>query len=271
MRRSNASAWISGTVGWALALLLFFPVFWLVITAFKTEQDAYATTLRFTPTLASFHEVFARGDYGAAAWNSILISLGSTLFCFVLAIPAAYQMAFFPTRRTPSMLMWMLSTRMMPAAGVLIPVYLLCRSSRLLGNPLGLIIVYTLMNLPIAVWMCHAYFVEVPASILEAARVDGAGIARQIWHVVAPLTLPGIFATALLLIVLAWNESFWSLNLSGARGAPLTAFIASYSNPEGLFWAKLSAASLLAIAPVIVMGWLTQRQLVSGLTFGAVK
>jgi sorbitol/mannitol transport system permease protein len=160
---------------------------------------------------------------------------------------------------------------MMPAAGALLPVYLLFRATGLLGTVAGLMLIYTLMNLPIAVWMCHTYFRDIPAAILEAARVDGAGVFHQIRHVLAPLALPGISSTALLLIVLAWNESFWSLNLTGARGAPITVFIASYSSPEGLFWAKLSAASLLAVAPVMVMGWLTQKQLVSGLTFGAVK
>ena len=127
------------------------------------------------------------------------------------------------------------------------------------------------MNLPIAVWMTFTYFCEVPGAILEAARVDGANLANELRDVLAPMALPGISSTALLLIILSWNEAFWSINLTSAKAAPLTVFIASYSSPEGLFWAKLSAASLLAVAPIMVMGWLSQRQLVSGLTFGAVK
>jgi sorbitol/mannitol transport system permease protein len=180
-------------------------------------------------------------------------------------------MAFFPTRRTQSTLLWMLSTKMMPAVGVLLPVYLLFKSAGLLDSVWGLIFIYTLMNLPIAVWMSYTYFCEIPGAILEAARVDGAGVLGELWHVLAPMALPGISSTALLLIVLSWNEAFWSLNLTSSHAAPLTVFIASYSSPEGLFWAKLSAASLLAVAPIMVMGWLTQKQLVSGLTFGAVK
>jgi len=271
MKNSPLKNSLFGIVAWIVALVLFFPVFWMALTAFKTEQGAYSPDLLFRPTLESFRDVFARSNYVAFALNSIFISLGSTVLCFVIAIPAAYRMAFFPTRRTQSTLLWMLSTKMMPAVGVLLPVYLLFKSAGLLDSIWGLIFIYTLMNLPIAVWMSYTYFCEIPGAILEAARVDGAGVLRELWHVLAPMALPGISSTALLLIVLSWNEAFWSLNLTSSHAAPLTVFIASYSSPEGLFWAKLSAASLLAVAPIMVMGWLTQKQLVSGLTFGAVK
>jgi sorbitol/mannitol transport system permease protein len=260
-----------GTAAWLAALLLFFPVFWMTLTAFKTEQAAYSPALAFAPTLESFREVFARSNYAAFALNSICISIGSTLLCFAAAIPAAYRMAFFPTPRTQFTLVWMLSTKMMPAVGVLLPVYLLFRSAGLLDSVTGLIAINTLINLPVAVWMSYTYFREIPGAILEAARVDGAGLLDQIRHVLVPMALPGICSTALLLVIFSWNEAFWSINLTSAHAAPLTVFIASYSSPEGLFWAKLSAASLLAVAPIMVLGWLTQKQLVSGLTFGAVK
>ncbi len=271
MEDSRAKTWAFGVLGWGVALVLFFPIFWMALTAFKTEQAAYSPNLLFTPTLGSFREVFARSDYIHFALNSICISVGSTILCFLIAIPAAYKMAFFTTRRTPSLLLWMLSTKMMPAVGVLLPVYLLFRNAGLLDSVSGLILISTLINLPIAVWMTYTYFREVPAAILEAARVDGAGLLGELWHVLTPLALPGISSTALLLIILSWNEAFWSINLTSAKAAPLTVFIASYSSPEGLFWAKLSAASLLAVAPIMIMGWFTQKQLVTGLTFGAVK
>ena len=271
MEDSRLKTWLFGIAGWLIALVIFFPIFWITITAFKTEQQALLPSLFFIPTLASFHEVFARSNYIAFMLNSIYISLGSTLLCFAIAIPCAYRMAFFPTPRTASTLVWMMSTKMMPAVGVLLPVYLLFRTAHLLDSVWGLIIIYTLLNLPIAVWMTFTYFCEVPAAILEAARVDGASLGNELRDVLAPMSLPGISSTALLLIILSWNEAFWSLNLTSAKAAPLTVFIASYSSPEGLFWAKLSAASLLAVAPIMIMGWLSQRQLVSGLTFGAVK
>ena len=271
MEASRPRHWFFGLLGWLVALILFFPIFWMTLTAFKSEQQAYSPSLFFLPTLGSFREVFSRSNYVAFALNSIYLSLGSTLLCFLLAIPTAYKMAFFPTRLSQSILVWMLSTKMMPSVGVLLPIYLLFRTAGLLDSISGLVTICTLLNLPIAVWMSYTYFCEVPAAILEAARVDGAGVLREIWHILTPLALPGIASTALLLIVLSWNEAFWSINLTSAKAAPLTVFIASYSSPEGLFWAKLSAASLLAVAPIMVMGWLTQKQLVSGLTFGAVK
>jgi sorbitol/mannitol transport system permease protein len=180
-------------------------------------------------------------------------------------------MSFFPTMKTQSTLLWMLSTKMMPAVGVLVPIYFLFRTFGLLDSVTGLIIIYTLMNLPIAVWMSYTYFCEIPGAILEAGRIDGATVWQELWHLLRPMSLPGLSSTALILIIFAWNEAFWSINLTSAKAAPLTAFIASYSSPEGLFWAKLSAASLLAVAPIMVLGWLTQKQLVQGLTFGAVK
>jgi sorbitol/mannitol transport system permease protein len=262
---------ILGIIGWIVALIIFFPIFWMAITAFKTEQGAYSPNVIFIPTLDSFKEVFSRSNYLSFMLNSIYISIGSTLVCFLFAIPAAYKMSFFPTPKTQSTLLWMLSTKMMPAVGVLVPIYFLLKFAGLLDTVTGLIIIYTLMNLPIAVWMSYTYFCEIPGAILEAGRIDGATIWQELWYLLRPMSLPGISSTALILIIFAWNEAFWSINLTSAKAAPLTAFIASYSSPEGLFWAKLSAASLLAVAPIMVLGWLTQKQLVQGLTFGAVK
>jgi sorbitol/mannitol transport system permease protein len=262
---------IPGVFAWLIALLLFFPIFWMTITAFKTEQQAYASSLFFIPTLDSFREVFARSNYFSFAWNSVLISAGVTVVCLLLAVPCAYSMAFFPTRRTQKLLLWMLSTKMMPSVGVLVPIYLLWKNSGLLDSVTGLIIVYTLINLPIAVWMTFTYFAEIPRDILEAGRIDGAVTWQEIVYLLMPMSLPGLASTGLLLVILSWNEAFWSINLSSSNAAPLTVFIASYSSPEGLFWAKLSAASLLAVAPILIVGWLSQKQLVRGLTFGAVK
>jgi sorbitol/mannitol transport system permease protein len=258
-------------LGWLIGAMFFYPIFYMAITAFKTEKGAYSPDIFFIPTLESFGEVFSRSDYFLFARNSILISFGSTIFCFILAIPSAYRMAFYPTQKSQSTMLWMLSTKMMPAVGVLIPIYIIWQWLHLLDTVTGLIIIYTLMNLPIAVWMSYTYFSEVPKGILEAGRIDGATASQELWFLLRPMTMPGLSSTALLLIILAWNEAFWSINLSSAKAAPLTVFIASYSSPEGLFWAKLSAASLLAVAPIMVMGWLTQKQLVRGLTFGAVK
>jgi sorbitol/mannitol transport system permease protein len=256
---------------WAVAILLFFPIYWMAITAFKNEQQAYQFSLWFTPTLDSFREVFARSDYLSFAGNSISISLGVTVLSLILAVPADYSMAFFTGPRTQKLLLWMMSTKMMPSVGVLLPVYLIFKTAGLLETVTGLIIIYTLINLPIAVWMSFTYFCEVPKEILEASRIAGASTWQEIIYMLMPMSLPGLYSTSLLLLILSWNEAFWSINLSSSHAATLTVFIASFSSPEGLFWAKLSAASLLAVAPIMVVGWLTQKQLVRGLTFGAVK
>ena len=260
-------------LAWGIALIVFFPIFWMVLTGFKTEGEAVATppSLFFEPTLAGYHEVMARADYLKFALNSIVISFGSTLLALIVASPSAYSMAFLPTKRTRGTLLWMLSTKMLPPGGVLMPVYLLFRDMGLLDSQLGLTIVYMLMNLPIVVWMLYTFFKDIPKDILEAGRMDGAGTLQEVLYLLLPLTLPGIASTGLLSVILSWNEAFWSLNLTTSDAAPLTAFIASFSSPEGLFWAKLSAASTLAIAPILIFGWLTQKQMVRGLTFGAVK
>ncbi|MGB4060711.1 MAG: carbohydrate ABC transporter permease [Burkholderiaceae bacterium] len=258
---------------WAVALLLFFPLGWLLLTAFKTELQAIAVPpeLFFTPTLENFHEVQERSDYLHYAWNSVVTSVASTLIGLAIAAPAAYAMAFHKGRRDKDILMWMLSTKMMPAVGALVPIYVLAQKSHLLDTQLGLVIVFTLSNLPIMVWMLYSSFKEIPNEILEAARMDGATLWQEAFKVLLPLGMGGLASTGLLCLVLSWNEAFWSLNLSSAKAGTLATLIASYSSPEGLFWAKLSAASLMAIAPIVVFGWFSQKQLVQGLTFGAVK
>ena len=258
---------------WAVTLLLFFPLGWLFLTAFKTELQAISVPplFLFEPTLANFHEVQERSDYLLYAKNSVVTSVLSTLLGLAIAAPAAYSMAFFKSKHTKDILMWMLSTKMMPAVGALVPIYVLAQNSGLLDTQLALIIVFTLSNLPIMVWMLYSHFKDIPHEILEAARMDGATLWQELRLVLLPLGMGGLASTGLLCLVLSWNEAFWSLNLTAANGGTLATLIASYSSPEGLFWAKRSAASLMAIAPIVVFGWFSQKQLVQGLTFGAVK
>ena len=258
---------------WLVALVIFFPLLFLLVTSFKTELQAIAvpSMWMFEPTLENFTEVQERSDYLHYAWNSVVTSVLSTLLGLAVATPAAYAMAFNPTKHTKDILMWMLSTKMMPAVGALVPIYILCQNTGLLDTKFSLIIIFTLSNLPIMVWMLYSYFKDIPHEILEAARMDGATVAQEFRHVLLPLSMGGLASTGLLCLVLSWNEAFWSLNLTSANAGTLATLVASYSSPEGLFWAKLSAVSVLAIAPIVVFGWFSQKQLVQGLTFGAVK
>ena len=266
--------WTFTILAWVVALLIFFPIMWTMLTAFKTEGDAILFPPAFLPphwTLENFFEVQSRSNYFKHFFNSVVIAGGSTVLALIIAVPAAWSMAFSPSKRTKDILMWMLSTKMMPAVGVLVPIYLIFKNLGLLDNLIGLTVILMLINLPIVVWMLYTYFKEIPVDILEASRMDGAELWKEIVYVLLPMAVPGIASTMLLNVILAWNEAFWTLNLTAAKAAPLTAFIASYSSPEGLFWAKLSAASTLAIAPILLLGWFSQKQLVRGLTFGAVK
>src|SRR5450830_458785 len=237
---------------WLCALLLFFPIFWLGLMAFKTEGQAISTPplLFFTPTLDSFREVLARDNYFGYAWNSLFTSVVSTAI---------------------GLLKFMLSSRYLPGVGALMPIYICYQYFGLLDTRIGLTIMFMLMNLPIMIWLLYTSMKELPREILEASRMDGATVWDEFRHVVLPLSVGGIASTALVCMVWSWNESFWSLNLGASNAGTLAWLIASYSSPEGLFWAKLSAASLMAIAPIMALGWFCQKQLVQGMTFGAVK
>jgi sorbitol/mannitol transport system permease protein len=257
---------------WIVALIIFFPILYTIITSFKTEPEAIeGFNLIPSFTFESYAAVQSQQNYFKPFMNSVVVSVGSTLLALIVAIPAAWSMAFSPTRRTKDVLMWMLSTKMMPAVAVLVPIYLIFLRTGLMDTRIGLTILLMLINLPIVVWMLYTYFREIPGEILEAARMDGASLWNEVVYVLTPMAVPGIASTLLLNIILAWNEAFWTIRLTTTNAAPLTAFIASFSSPQGLFWAKLSAASTLAIAPILIMGWFSQKQLVRGLTFGAVK
>ncbi|WP_293913655.1 carbohydrate ABC transporter permease [Deinococcus sp.] len=261
-----------------ITFIFFFPILWMVLAAFKTEQQAFniPPVFAYTPILDNFRTAFER--YLPALTNSLVAAFGSTLLAFVLGLPAAFALAFYTTKRSRGVLTWMLSTKFMPAVGVIVPLYLIFKGFTLFGHEFklldtqfGLIIMYTTMNLPLVVWMMHSYMTEIPYAIFEAARVDGAPVWLEFFGMALPLSLPGISATALLAVIFAWNESFFALNLTTSNATPLSVFISTFKTGEGLFWALMSAAAVLTVFPVIIFGWVAQRQLVRGLSFGAVK
>jgi sorbitol/mannitol transport system permease protein len=265
--------WDLTALAFFVALIMFFPILWMTLTGFKSEQDAISIPpkLFFNLTLESLNEALGRSDYGRHMLNSIIAAIGSTILALILAIPAAYALAFYPTRRSNTTLLWILSTKMMPPVGVIIPIYLIFRDLAWLDKIGGLMLMYTVMNLPVVIWTLFAYFKELPEEIFEAARVDGASTFQELTFLLLPLSLPAIASSALLAVIFAWNEAFWSLNLTSVNASPLTVFVSSFKTAEGLFWAKMSAGSTLAILPIMVLGWIAQKQLVRGLTLGAVK
>lgn len=256
-------------LAWSVALLMAAPVLLMALTAFKTDAAADLGPLApFTPTLASFA---AQAEVGLARplVNSAVEAGGGTALCFLFALPAAYGLAFGTGRGRRAILLGMLMTRFMPGMGAMIPMYLIFKATGLIDTQAGLVLIYALLNLPIVVWMLYSAMRDVPREILDSARLDGASVTQQIVRVLLPLCAPGLGSTALLSMVLCWNEAFWSVQMTSVEGAPLSAYVASLAG--GPRPAEISAASLLAIAPVVAAGWLAQRRFARGLTFGAVR
>ncbi len=257
-----------------IGLLLFFPVLWTFLTSFKTASEAVAsppTFLFFDWTLENYRLALAEDKYVRALFNSTFIAVGSTVLAVIVGVPAAWAMAFVPGPKTKNLLLWMLSTKMLPAVGVLYPITIIYQTVGLFDTRFGLMLVLMLANLPIVVWMLYTYFKEIPGEILEAARMDGAPLRAEVLYILAPMAIPGIASTMLLNIILAWNEGFWTLRLVTVDAVPLSQYIVQFNTNEGLPYAKLAAASMLAVGPILVLGWFAQKQLVRGLTFGAVK
>ena len=257
-----------------LAFAMFFPIFWMFLTSFKTEQMAitFPPQFFFEPTFINWQNAFVNSPFLEYLVNTVVITFFSILLALVLGLPTAYAMSFYQTKRTDSSLLWMMSTRMLPPAGVIVPLYIIFLRLNLLDTYLGLIILYAAMNFPLVVWMMRSFMLEVPYEIIEAARLDGANLWQEFMRVIMPLLVPGLAATALLSMIFTWNEFFLAVNLTSRDASPLSVYVSTFKAAQGdLFIAKMSAAATAAVIPVLVAGWVAQRQLVTGLTMGAIK
>ena len=259
-------------VGWLVVFIFFFPVLWMWMEALKTETQAASSppTIFFMPTLASFQEVLS-GDFPPFFINSAIASIGSTILVLVLGLPAAYALAIRPIKRTQDALFFFISTRFLPFAASLVPLYLLARDLQLLDNILALILIYTTINLPLGVWLLRSFLLEIPNDLFEAARVDGAAFRHEILRIVVPLIAPGIAATSLICLIFSWNEFFYAVNFTSSVAATTPIFLVGFISGRGLFYAKLAAAATVSSLPVLLAGWIAQKQLIRGLTMGAVK
>jgi sorbitol/mannitol transport system permease protein len=267
---------ISGKAGWAVlawavAIAVFLPVLWMVITAFKPESAAETWPPRFTfsPTLAQFRLVFS--GWGPYVTHSAIATVGSTILVLLLGVPAAYALSVHPVKRWQDGLFFFISTKMLPIVAAIGPLYVLALKTHLLDSIWLLIILYTAMNLPLAVWMIRSFMLEVPKEMLEAAELDGAGRIREITQVILTVVTPGLVSTALICVIFAWNELFLAINLTTTNAATMPMFLISSVPQEGLYIAHLSAAATVASVPVIIVGWIAQRSLVRGLSLGAIK
>lgn len=261
-------------LAWIVALVFFFPIFWLVFTSFKTDADAVKPEYLFvfTPTLENYFNMTENYDYWRFAINSVITATFATAFALFVGVPSAYGLAFYPSRRTKDILVWMLSTKMLPAAAVLYPMTFLTKNFLdMFDTHFLIILVLCLINLPIVIWMLFTYFKEIPREILEAAKMDGVNVWGEIKDILLPLAWGGLASTALLCFIFCWNEAYWTVRLTTTDAATLSKLIEGNRAPEGLFFGRLSAVSTAAVGPIVVLGWFCQRQLVQGLTFGAVK
>ncbi|OLB92010.1 MAG: carbohydrate ABC transporter permease [Chloroflexi bacterium] len=259
-------------VGWLVVFIFFFPVLWMWMEALKTETQAASSppTIFFMPTLASFQEVLS-GDFPPFFINSAIASIGSTILVLVLGLPAAYALAIRPIKRTQDALFFFISTRFLPFAASLVPLYLLARDLQLLDNIFALTLIYTTINLPLGVWLLRSFLLEIPNDLFEAARVDGAAFRHEILRIVVPLIAPGIAATSLICLIFSWNEFFYAVNFTSSVAATTPIFLVGFISGRGLFYAKLAAAATVSSLPVLLAGWIAQKQLIRGLTMGAVK
>ncbi|MPZ93725.1 MAG: ABC transporter permease subunit [Propionibacteriales bacterium] len=270
--RRHPGGTVATIATWVIGFLFFFPVLWMVVTAFKQEVDASTDTPKifFTPTLDQFRGVFDSGFWPYVG-NSMFAVVVSTILVLVLAVPAAYAVSIRPVEKTQDVLFFFISTKMLPVVAVIVPLYVIAQRIGMLDNIWFLVILFTSMNLPIAVWMLRSFMVEVPGEVLEAAEVDGAGMFASFREVLLPMLAPGIAATALICVIFAWNEFFFSFILTAARAGTVPVFLVGFITSEGLFFAQLSAAATMAALPVVIAGWVAQKQLVRGLSMGAIK
>ncbi|HET9872590.1 MAG TPA: carbohydrate ABC transporter permease [Propionibacteriaceae bacterium] len=272
LTRRKLTGHVVTVITWVLVLLFFFPVLWMILTSFKNEGAAasFPPQLFVDPTLDRYAEVFRRG-MGLYLANSAAVSILSTIVVMGLAIPAAYALSVRPIGKWQDALFFFISTKFMPVAASIIPVFLLLRSLNLLDNLWSLGVLYLGINLPLAVWMMRSFFAEVPRAVVEAAQIDGASFTRELWRVALPIVAPGAAAAGLICFIFAWNEYFLANLLTAVVARTTPPFLGSFVDGRGQFLAVLSAASTIAVLPVIAAGWLAQKRLVRGLAMGAVK
>ncbi|MBE1498782.1 sorbitol/mannitol transport system permease protein [Amycolatopsis lexingtonensis] len=272
LARRKAGARSLTAVTWVVAILFVFPLLWLILTAFKQEADAYTDPPRlfFSPTFDQIANVL-KGGFLPYLSNSAFVTVLSTLLVLVLGIPAAYALSLAPVKKTSNALGFFLSTKMLPIVAAIIPLYIISQNTELLDTVWALVILYTSMNLPLAIWMMRSFFLEVPHEMIEAGRIDGANLPTLLRKIIMPVVAPGIAATALICVIFSWTEFFYAVNLTAARAGTVPVFLVGFITSEGLYWAQLSAAALLASLPVMIVGWIAQNHLVRGLSMGAVK
>jgi len=274
--RRRRSSVIVGVAAWIIGLIFIAPVLYMLLTSLHSEPDAATNPPSFFAplTVEGYANFFGAGT-GTSPWpsliNSATASVLSMILVLVLSIPAAYALSIRPVRKWTDVMFFFLSTKMLPVVAGLLPIYLIAQFAGMLDNVYTLVIIYTSMNLPIAVWMMRSFLAEVPVEMLEAASLDGAGLIRTLRSVVVPVVLPGIAATSLICFIFSWNELLFARVLTATVAQTAPVYLTGFVTSQGLFLAKVCAAAVAVSLPVIVAGFAAQDKLVQGLSMGAVK
>ena len=271
-KTSLVSRFSLSTFAWFLGLLFFFPVFWTLLISFRNEVDAGTFPPKWIApfTLENYEKVFKVGAKSFLL-NSAIASIGSTIVILALAFPAAYALSIKPIKKSKDVLSFFLSTKFLPPIAALLPIYLILKELQLLDNIFALTVFYVAMNLPLAVWLLRSFLKEIPRELVEAAELDGASTIKILYRVLVPISMPGIAATSLICFIFTWNEFLLAINVTGFSAATAPVYLVGFVTAEGLFFAQLSAVSIVVSLPVIIAGWAAQDKLVSGLSLGAVK
>lgn len=258
---------------WVSVILFTYPFYWILTTAFKNRVDAFSMPPKwiFTPTFENFEAVFTAGEFMQSYGNSIIIAISTTLLALLIGVPMAYALSRYKIKNKDGIMMWLLSTKMAPPILIAIPYYMIFKTLRIQDSYWGMIIVYLMFNLAFTVWMTKGFVDAVPEELEEAARVDGSTRLGAFFRIDIPLMKGGLAATGILCFITVWNEFLMALVLTSSKTKTAPVAITSFISFEGIRWGEIAAAGVLVALPVIIMGILVRKHLISGLTMGAVK
>ncbi|MEI6157722.1 MAG: carbohydrate ABC transporter permease, partial [Atribacterota bacterium] len=243
----------------------------IVTTSFKLGSEIFDYTFFFKPILNNYRSVLSEASFQRYYLNSLLVAVFSTLIAMILGFGVSYGFSRFAIQKKDSLLFFILSMRMIPPIVVAIPFFLMFRKIGLYDSLLGLVLIYVAFNLPFVIWVLRGFIDEVPVELEEAAMIDGCSRLKLLRHVTVPISFTGIMATAVLCFIFVWNEFFFALILTGVNRRTVTVGVYNFIGFAQISWGQMCAASLLVSIPIIIFGILVRKNLVSGLTFGALK
>ena len=273
-RRRLTKKTLLGALAYGFGIIYFFPILYMFLTGMKTEIQAIRPSMIFTPTFETYEKIFKDASMYSYMYNSVFQVIVSTLLSLLIGVPAAFAIRFGKFKNpgaNTKLHTWFITTILLPPVAILVPLYLLYNRLGLLNTSYGLTLLYVGFHTPLVIWMVHSFMTDVPSSLIEASEIDGCNRARQIWHIVLPLTHMGVFSASMLVAVFIWNEFLLAFQLTNNNTATLPVYMSRFREQQGQFTAQLSASSTLCVLPALLLGWSTQKSLVKGLTMGAVK